>query len=69
MKDCFLNGASLGSHDIAASSGYMNFDKFFTEYLPFFMRSTGCTKDKPVLLILDYHVSHCSLEALELRMT
>ena len=61
-----MNGASLGSHDIAAPSGYMNFDLLVTEYLPFFMRNTGCPKDKPVLLILDYYVSHCSLEAVEL---
>ena len=66
MMDCFRNSASPGSHNIAASSGYINFNIFVTEYLPFFMRSTGCTKDKPVLLILDYHVSHCSLEAVEL---
>ena len=66
MKDCFLNGAPPGSHGIAASSGYMNSDIFVTEYLPFFIKNTRCTKDKPVLLILDNHISHCSLEAVEL---
>lgn len=66
MKDCFLNGAPPGSHGAATSSGYMNSEIFTAQYLPFFIKYTRCSKEKPVLLILDNHISHCSLGAVEL---
>ena len=66
MKDCFLNGAPPGSYGVANASGYMNTDLFVEHYLPFFVKSVRCSKEKPVLLILDNYSSHCSLQAVEL---
>ena len=66
MKDNFLNGAPPGAKGCANSSGYMNSEIFVSEYLPFFIESTRCTPEKPVLLILDNHSSHISLEAVSL---
>ena len=65
MKGRFMNGCVPGSKGIAAKSGYMNSDIFSDEYLPFFMSSIRCTKQEPVLLILDNHASHISLKAVE----
>lgn len=66
MKQCFLNGAPPGSKGSAAPSGYMNSDLFVNEYLPFFIKQTRCTRESPVMLILDNHISHVSLAAVEL---
>ena len=66
MKDNFLNGAPPGTKGCVNSSGYMNSEIFVSEYLPFFIESTRCTPEKPVLLILDNHSSHISLEAVSL---
>lgn len=65
MKQCFLNGTSPGTKGIATKSGYMNSQIFAEEYLPFFVTQTRCSKERPVLLILDNHSSHISLKAVE----
>lgn len=66
MKESFMNGTSPGAKGVAAKSGYMNTQLFATEYLPFFIRHSHCSPDKPVLLILDNHTSHVSIEAVDL---
>lgn len=66
MKDSFMNGTSPGAKGVASKSGYMNTELFATEYLPFFIRHSHCSPDKPVLLILDNHTSHVSIEAVDL---
>ena len=62
MKDRFMYGTAPGSKGVASKSGYMNSNIFAEDYLPFFIRNARCSKDHPVLLILDNHSSHVSLE-------
>lgn len=45
-----------------SDSGYIN-TQIFLEYLKHFQKHVKATKESPVLLILDNHSSHCSLEA------
>lgn len=66
MKQSLMNGCTPGAKGVAAKSGYMNTELFDHEYLPFFIASVRCSKDKPVLLILDNHCSHGSLKAVDL---
>lgn len=66
MKQCFMNGCTPGAKGVAIKSGYMNTKVFAEEYLPFFITSVHCSKDRPVLLILDNHCSHVSIAAIEL---
>lgn len=60
----FLGGAVAGSSGTASGSGWMNSEVFSELYLPFFIAQTRCSKDHPVLMIMDNHQSHCSLAAI-----
>ncbi|GFR80196.1 tigger transposable element-derived protein [Elysia marginata] len=64
MKDYMMIGASKGSLGLAAGNGWMNSDLFpkVLEHFVFFIHPT---EEKQVILILDNHKSHLSLEALE----
>ena len=64
VNPAFLNGAFPGSEAAAAKSGWMNSDIFSEQYLPFFIRQTRCSKDRPILFIMDNHESHVSLQAI-----
>lgn len=66
MKQSFMNGCAPGAKGVSAKSGYMNAELFVEEYLPFFISNVHCTKERPVLLILDNHSSHISLKAVTL---
>jgi hypothetical protein len=66
MRDQFMNDSPPGAKGIAAKTGYMNSDIFSDDYLPFFIEKTRCSKERPVLLILDNHCSHVSLKAVTL---
>ncbi|KAJ8930595.1 hypothetical protein NQ314_016591 [Rhamnusium bicolor] len=52
-------GSALGVTD----SGYMNSLRFI-DYLEHFRKDTNPTADSPILLILDNHISHTSLQAI-----
>lgn len=65
MKSHFLNGAPAGATGVANKTGYMNGDLFAQSYLPFIAKQTRCSKENKVLLILDNHSSHISLESIE----
>jgi len=60
----FLNGGPLGATRGANPSGWIN-AKLFVEFLKSFQQFTRCNRDHPVLLLLDNHESHRSLEALQ----
>ncbi|XP_067949445.1 uncharacterized protein [Watersipora subatra] len=64
MKQDFMNGCAPGAKGVADRTGYMNTELFAYEYLPFFISNVRCSKDKPVLLVLDNHCSHVSLQAI-----
>jgi hypothetical protein len=59
--DLFSNSPT-GALALVTESGFMN-SELFPEWLQHFARHSRPTKDDPVLLILDNHVSHCTLAA------
>jgi hypothetical protein len=62
MAPELLSNAPTGTLALATESGFMNSD-LFPEWLQHFARHVRPTKDDPVLLILDDHVSLCTLAA------
>lgn len=65
FKEHMLKGAPVGSVGTANSSGWSNAN-IFIEYLKHFIQHTQASIENKVLLILDNHESHISLEALNL---
>nr|CAH0101053.1 unnamed protein product [Daphnia galeata] len=68
MKDDFLVNASLGSCGSANKSGWMT-EKDFVLYLQHFVKHARPSLEKPVLLLLDNHGSHLSVEGLNYAKT
>lgn len=64
LKAELTDGAPAGSLVLCSDSGYMNSD-LFPEYLQHFCRHTRPSSNQPILLILDNHVSHLSLQGVE----
>ena len=64
FQDHFLNGGSLGCQGDANPSGWMN-TEHFVKFLHFFQLHVRASVDNPVLLILDNHESHLSIEGLD----
>lgn len=60
--DALLNGAPLGSIQMCSDSGYINTD-LFLDWLHHFQNTVKATVEDPVLLLLDNHSSHVSLNA------
>ena len=60
--DSFISAAPVGSIERSAKSGWMN-ENLFMEYLKHFKKETRCTMDRKVLLVMDNHESHISLQA------
>ena len=54
MKAELMNGAPPGSIYACHKSGWMQLE-IFVEWFKHFLKSTGATKENPVLLILDGH--------------
>ena len=59
-----IHDAPPGAAGLAAKSGWM-IKKLFLECLKHFARIVGCNKEREVLLLLDNHESHVSLEAID----
>ncbi|XP_047139087.1 uncharacterized protein LOC124814998 [Hydra vulgaris] len=64
FKSYFLNGAPDGSADAANPSGWMT-EVQFLQFSHHFVKYARNTKERPVLLLLDNHDSHLSVEALD----
>jgi len=63
FKDPMLNGAPVGSKGVAHPSGWMTID-LFAQYLKHFAAHVRCNTTSPVLLLLDNHDSHISIESI-----
>lgn len=63
-KDHFLHGAPPGSAGFANRSGWMT-EKLYVEFLKHLQKHTRCSKDNKILLIVDNHDSHVSLNAVD----
>ena len=64
-KEHFLSGAPTGSIGAGSQSGWIN-ESLFVEFLQHIIAYTKCSPNEPILLILDIHESHCSIEAVTL---
>ncbi|KAF0705195.1 tigger transposable element-derived protein 6-like, partial [Aphis craccivora] len=64
MRPEFMTGSPPGSQGIAHECGWMTNDNFIL-YLNHFVKYAKPSVDNPILLILDNHASHRSLESLE----
>lgn len=64
-KDYFVQGAPPGSNGDANKSGWM-MESNFIKFVKHFIHFTRCSKERRVLLLLDNHNSHLSIEALDL---
>lgn len=63
FKDYMLHGAPTGSAGCAYKSGWMTADNFLL-YLEHFRKFTAPSVEKPVLLLLDNHDSHISIDSI-----
>ena len=63
FKNYFLNGAPVGSLGLANKTGWMCRD-LFPFALEHIIKHTNCSKDNPILLLLDNHDSHVSIDVI-----
>lgn len=63
MKDDLFYGCPPGTLKLVTDSGYMN-SELFIRWLQHFQDYIKSSEDDPVILILDNHSSHCTLEAI-----
>ena len=63
-----IKDSPTGSVLAVTDSGYMN-SKTFIDYLEHFRKQTNPTANSPILLILDNHISHTTLEAITYAKT
>lgn len=61
----FISSGPPGCVGSASPSGWMTANDFFI-FLEHFIKYTRCSKDRPVLLILDNHESHLSVKGIDL---
>lgn len=64
FKDHFMTGAPEGSLGIATKSGWIN-ASIFLEVLKHIQKKSLCSKDNPILLLVDNHESHVTIEAVD----
>lgn len=64
FKDHFIHGAPVGSIGVANPSGWMT-GELFPKFLKHFVAKVNCSKENKVLLILDNHESHITLEVID----
>lgn len=65
MQSSFLDNVSSGTVGYANDSGWMSQPEF-VRYIRHFVKSVRPSMDRPVLLLLDNHTSHLSVEALDI---
>ena len=65
FKTHMLAGAPPGTTGTAYPSGWMTCENF-TRYLKHFIHHAKCSTESPVLLLLDNHESHISVEAISM---
>ena len=64
FREHFLRGAPNGSIGRARSGGRIN-ETLFSDYLEYLTVQTRCNKERKILLILENHDAHVSLEAID----
>ncbi|CAH1983103.1 unnamed protein product [Acanthoscelides obtectus] len=64
MKAELLDGAPPASIGMVSDTSYIN-SELFLNWLGYFKDHTRPTKEHPILLVLDNHVSHCTIGAVD----
>ncbi|KAG5892730.1 hypothetical protein JTB14_001101 [Gonioctena quinquepunctata] len=59
-----MAGAPEGSLGVANKSGWIN-SSIFLEVLKHIQKKTSCSKDNPILILVDNHESHVTIEAVD----
>lgn len=67
MQKNFMENAAPGSVGVATDSGWMNAE-IFVKYMAHFIKHAAATKESPILLLLDNHTSHLSVEAINMAV-
>lgn len=67
MQRVFMNNASPGSIGVATESGWMTAVEF-VKYMEHFIKHTNASKESPILLVLDNHTSHLSVEVIDMAI-
>ena len=67
-RDHFIRGSPPGSTGRATRSGWIN-EEVFVHYLKHIVHHSRCSIENKILLILDNHESHISLEAIDFART
>ena len=65
LRDHMMKGAPPDLIGVANSSEWMS-AACFTEFIKYFIKHTKCSKDRPVILILDNHDGHISIKTIDL---
>ena len=65
MNDNLMKGASPGSLEVPSDTGWMD-SRLFVVYLKHFIKHANPSESKPILLLLDGHQSHKSLNVIDL---
>ena len=63
LKDCFLNGTPIGSLGLSSRNGWMT-SELFVIVLEHLVKYSNCSVMNRILVIMDNHVSHISIEAI-----
>lgn len=63
MKESFLYGAVPGSVGFAEKSGWMS-SKLFVKLLEHIQKHTSCNQANPILLLMDNHETHATVDAI-----
>ena len=64
FRDVMMTGAPEGSLGLVVESGWMN-SELFVKVMEHVVRHANASNDDPVILTMDNHKSHISLQALE----
>ncbi|KYN06058.1 PREDICTED: uncharacterized protein LOC108783334 [Cyphomyrmex costatus] len=64
FQNHFLNGGPNGSVGCANPSRWIK-ENHFLEFLTHFVKNTKCSKENPVLFLLDNHLSHVSVPGID----
>ncbi|KAF5278025.1 hypothetical protein FQR65_LT15826 [Abscondita terminalis] len=62
-KSYFINGAPPGSLGLSSKSGWMTGD-IFLNVVKHIQNHTGSSKERRILILLDNHESHCTIETI-----
>ncbi|KAJ8889393.1 hypothetical protein PR048_008892 [Dryococelus australis] len=62
LRDCYLAGAPTECLGLPSSSGWMTAD-LFIKVLQHVQQKTNCSSENPILLLLDNHSSHITVES------